>query len=198
MFSFMKGYGAVTGVDIDKSPVYSARSFSQGHGADNTNFAISSLDALPFDDNTYDIIILRDVVEQIPRHLVANSLRVCKRVLKKDGRICISLPPWSWVFASHLDEYIGIPWCHLIFSSQSLVNVLTSMNPHKRFGELSEVEHFRELNRVSIDEFKRHINDIQFKVIHFRLRMILGLRFLQYIPFLNTYFTSRVIAVLSK
>ena len=36
MFSFMKGYGAVTGVDIDKSPVYSARSFSQGHSADNT------------------------------------------------------------------------------------------------------------------------------------------------------------------
>ena len=36
MFSFRKGYGAVTGVDIDKSPVYFARSFSQGHGADNT------------------------------------------------------------------------------------------------------------------------------------------------------------------
>ena len=94
---------------------------------------------------------------------MANSLRVCKRVLKKDGRICISLPPWSWVFASRLDENIGIPWCHLIFSSQSLVNVLTSMNSHKRFGELSEVEHFQEPSRVSIDELKKHVNGIRFK-----------------------------------
>jgi len=192
------GCKSITGIDIDSNHIHLAHSYNRSSNANNTDFALSSLDALPFDDNTFDVIILRDVFEHIPRSTVAIALSECRRVLKENGRFCISFPPWSYIYASHLFEYISIPWCHLIFSSETLVSVLGSMNPHDRFGVLSEIEHFQELNRVSIKEFKNQIHDSQFKVVYFHLRMIMNQNLLSYIPFLNTYLTSRVIAVLSK
>lgn len=189
---------SVTGIDIDKKHLRYAKSFAKKEQISNAYFALTSLAALPFDDNTFDIVMLRDVAEHIPRPLLFQAFEECKRVLKKEGRFCISFPPWSYAFAAHLDEYIRIPWCHFLFRSETLVNVLNTMKPHERFGDLTNREHFDELSRLTIKEFKNIIRTLNFKVIHFRLRMLMNLRILNYVPFFRQYFASRVIAVLSK
>ena len=95
-----------------------------------------------------------------------NALKECKRVIKPNGRICLEFPPWTSWDASHLYDYIYIPWCQLVFSTETMVNVIKTMNPKPRYGKLSVVEHFLELNRLTITEFKGIILELNFKVIN--------------------------------
>ncbi|RXK00105.1 SAM-dependent methyltransferase [Arcobacter sp. CECT 8986] len=64
-----------------------------------------SADNIPVDDNTFDIIILAEVVEHLENPI--DVLQECYRVLKKDERIIITIP---FLNALHADPYDFQRW----------------------------------------------------------------------------------------
>ena len=167
-------------------------------GATKGQFKIADLNSLPFESNQFDLVFLNDVVEHVRRTILIKTLEEYKRLIKPNGKICLEFPPWTSWDASHLYDTIYIPWCQLFFSDQTLVSVIKILNPKPRFGKLSVVEHFQELNRITILEFWDIIGKLGFRVISSDRRMIKRKNFLKNIPFLNKYLTTWVVAILSK
>lgn len=192
------GCKSIIGIDVDENHIEYANEFTKKKGVLNAKFMVGSLNALPFESNKFDIVFLNAVVEHIRRPMLINALQECKRVVKVNGRICIDFPPWTSAYAAHLYDYIRIPWCQLVFSSETLIEVTKRMKPKPRHGKLSYIEHFQELNHITAKEFKDIIKKLDFKVINYEVLMLLNIRILRFIPFFSKYFASRVVAVLSK
>lgn len=198
IFYAKKGCQSIIGIDKDENHITYAKEFAKKKDVLNAKFILGSLDSLPFRSNKFDIIFLNDVTEHIKKPILIKALAECKRIIKPNGRICIEFPPWTSPYASHLYDYIYTPWCQLLFSDRTLINVTKRMKPEPRHGKLTVIEHFQELNHITIEEFEDIIKKLDFKIINLEYRMIKNINILRYIPLLNKYLTSRVVAVLSK
>jgi ubiquinone/menaquinone biosynthesis C-methylase UbiE len=199
IFYSEQGCKSIIGLDIDEKRIGLAKEFAAKKNSTNTRFMVGSIAEMPFEDNTFDYIFMNDVVEHIARPILIDALKECKRVIKPGGKICLEFPPWTSFDASHLYDYIYTPWCQLFFSSKTLINVVNKLAPEQTtLGKLSIVEHFEELNRITIKEFKQMVNDIGFKVVLMKPNVIFGIAFFGYIPFFNKYLTKRYMAILSK
>jgi ubiquinone/menaquinone biosynthesis C-methylase UbiE len=91
-----EGYGAhliaktakrVYGVDIDPDVV---RNSNFKYKADNLSFNEGDIKSIPFEENTFDIIVCFETIEHIDYHELA--IRELKRVLKTNGVLIISTP----------------------------------------------------------------------------------------------------------
>ena len=51
-------------------------------------------DELPFKDKTFDLVLLRGVLQHIPTEKKLKSLQEMRRVLKNGGIVYIMIPPW--------------------------------------------------------------------------------------------------------
>lgn len=194
-----KGCKSITGIDIDESRIQNAKDFALKKNAPNVNFIVGSLMNLPFENDTFDFIVMNDVFEHVDRKILIKALEECKRVIKPSGKICLEFPPWSSYDAAHLYDYIYIPWCQVFFSTKTLVNVINKINPDKpRMGKLTVVEHFLELNRITIKGSKKMFLDLNFKIISFEPVMLLKIKLFKFIPFFHKYLTRRMTAVLEK
>lgn len=186
----------IIGIDMDENHINCAKEFTFEKGPLNTDFITGNLSNMPFKSNSFDIIFLNDVVEHIRGPILINALSECKRVVKVNGKICLEFPPWTSPFAAHMN--IIIPWCHLFLSEEALINLNQRTKPKPRLGKLSNIEHFLELNRITIKEFKDIIRNLDFKVIYYEDVMLKNIKILNHIPIYDKYLTSRVVAVLSK
>ena len=85
-------YGQVTGVDTNSRPLEVAR--QRGLQVQE-----GSADDLPFDDNTFDLVTLLDVVEHVPNeHGVFGE---CYRVLKPGGKLMVTVPALMWLWSNN-------------------------------------------------------------------------------------------------
>lgn len=179
------GCKSIIGIDIDETRIKYSNQFAKRKETSNVQFKTADVSALPFDSNRFDVIFLNDVVEHISRSALMSALKECKRVIKPNGRICLEFPPWTSWDASHLYDTIYIPWCQLIFSTETLVSVIKTMNPKPGFSKLSVIDHFLELNRLTIPEFKDIIQELNFKVINTYQLMIKSKKVLKHLPIIN-------------
>lgn len=194
-----KGCRKIIGVDIDENRIGHARNFQRKQNAPNVEFMVADLSRTPFPDNSFDIIFLNDVFEHIERPILSMVLAECKRMIKPGGSICMEFPPWTSFDASHLYDHIYIPWCQNIFSERTLVNVLNHMQVGRPVvGKLSVVDHFLELNRITIGESRRLFEEHGFKILRFEQIMLKQIRAFRKLPVLHAYLTRRVVAILSK
>lgn len=194
-----KGCRRIIGVDIDENRIGHARNFLRKMNASNVEFQVGDLSKMEFEDNTFDLIFLNDVFEHIERPILKAVLTECKRVLKPGGKICMEFPPWTSFDAGHLYDHIYIPWCQNIFSDRTLINVIEHLEVGQPVvGKLSVVDHYKELNRITIKEARMLFDQQRFKVIRFDQVMLKNITFLKQIPWLHAYLTRRVVAILSK
>lgn len=198
LYCAQHGARYVVGLDNDLYHVRYAAKFTNANKTGNLRFMVGSLRALPFPSDSFDVALLNGVVEHIRRPDLQPALVECQRVLKPGGLLCALFPPWTSPSAGHVYDYIHIPWCQLLFSRATIVAALEKLDPAPRFGRLSYIEHFLELNGITISEFKRLATENGYEMVAFRLKMVKGLNFLSRIPVVNKYLTSHVIAVLRK
>jgi ubiquinone/menaquinone biosynthesis C-methylase UbiE len=198
-FYSQKGVSKVVGVDFNPKSIDTA---VQNFGnTPNVEFLCGSIVQLPFVDNTFDYVILNDVVEHIERPILEAALKELMRVVKQDGRILLEFPPWTSHDASHLYDYISVPWCQLFFSDETLKTVVRKIANER--GDSDErvdklLKDFDELNRITFSESKSMFKKLNFKVIRHDKWVFFNLKFLRYIPFFNKYLTKRVFAILAK
>jgi SAM-dependent methyltransferase len=198
LYCAQRGARYVVGLENDLYHVRYAAKFTQAKRAHHLRFMVGNLRTLPFPPDLFDVVLLNGVVEHIRRPDLQPALVECRRVLKPGGVLCALFPPWTSPSAGHVYDYIHIPWCQLFFSRATIVAALQKLNPAPRFGRLSYVEHFLELNGITIGEFKRLVSEVGYEVLAFRLKMVKGLNFMSKIPVVNKYLTSHVVAVLRK
>jgi SAM-dependent methyltransferase len=60
-------------------------------------------DAIPFQDQRFDLICMFDVLEHIDQD--TETLIAIKRLLAKNGRILITVPAYQWLWSAH-DEFL--------------------------------------------------------------------------------------------
>jgi ubiquinone/menaquinone biosynthesis C-methylase UbiE len=136
----VENYGCrVVGVDIKENMIESARNWAQRKGAEHkTDFRVADAQELPFEDDTFDILICESVNIFIPDK--AKAAREYKRVIKPGGAIGLNEPifikPPSPAAKKILQEFVGheiLPpadWEALI-SDISLSNIITKTYPIK-------------------------------------------------------------------
>ncbi|WP_122894006.1 glycosyltransferase [Arcobacter peruensis] len=79
----------VTGIDISKEAIEFSR---ENYINKNLIYEVSSIERLPFDDNSFDVIVSFETIEHVNEKVQSMFLKECKRVLKEDGFLIISTP----------------------------------------------------------------------------------------------------------
>lgn len=114
----------VFGVDVDAERVH--------QGAQHVpNLALSLGEYLPFADETFDVVLLHEVIEHVTDDLA--TLREVRRVLRPDGRAVIFCPNRLYPFETH-GVFLGRRY---VFGNVPLVNWLPDIArdwlvPHAR------------------------------------------------------------------
>jgi ubiquinone/menaquinone biosynthesis C-methylase UbiE len=94
MFHHLARYGDVVGVDNNPKPLAVAR--ERGYEVKE-----GTAEALPFEDETFDLVALLDTVEHCPDDMAV--LRECYRVCTPGGHVVITVPAFMWLW-SHNDD----------------------------------------------------------------------------------------------
>jgi len=83
------GARSVTGVEPTDADLATARRHITDERA---TFAVAGADWLPFDDDSFDTIVMWEVLEHIPKHSEPVAFRELARVLRPGGRFYLSTP----------------------------------------------------------------------------------------------------------
>ena len=80
--------GTVVGVDFTDAQIENARRLAERNGIDNVRFVEASIDGLPFDDGSFDVVISNGVINLSPvKHRVFAE---AARVLRPGGRLALA------------------------------------------------------------------------------------------------------------
>jgi ubiquinone/menaquinone biosynthesis C-methylase UbiE len=80
--------GRVTGIDMTPEMLARARAAAEEMGATNVDFVESEVEQLPFDDESFDVVISNGVIDLIPdKDAVFSEIY---RVLEPSGRIQVA------------------------------------------------------------------------------------------------------------
>lgn len=83
-------FGTAEGVDVSPE----ALSFCQARGLENVK--LGAAEALPYDDNSFDLVTGLDVVEHLDDDLA--GLKEMRRVLRRDGRSVLFVPAFMFLW----------------------------------------------------------------------------------------------------
>ncbi len=93
-----EGYGSnilvetakqVYGLDLDEKTVLAAE---KKYGSEKLKYVAGSIAKLPFEENTFDVIISFETIEHVDGDLQQNFLEEIERVLKPNGMLIMSTP----------------------------------------------------------------------------------------------------------
>ncbi len=186
------GASKVTGIDIRIDPEKSARLLAS-HPFRGCELAVMDAEKMTFGDETFDVAISCGSFEHFNEPY--SVLKECKRVVKANGRICLTSGVWSHPWGAHMNFFTRVPWVQFIFSESTIMNVRRCYRGDgaKRFCEVEGG-----LNRMGIRQFQDIVSELDLRIEYLRLVPVKGLSCLARIPGINEFFTSLVIAVLRK
>lgn len=78
---------SVTGLDISQDSVIEAR---RRYGKENVQYVVGDCYALPFDDESFDVVVANEMIEHVEDH--DGLIKEIKRVLRPNGRFLVSTP----------------------------------------------------------------------------------------------------------
>lgn len=171
------GAAHVTGVDIVEHYKKEAEDFASRLGyAEKFDFIIGDAAHLPFENNTFDTIIMNDFMEHISEP--ENALREGLRLLKQGGRIYINFPPYYHPTGAHMSDVIGIPWVHMFFSEKTLISAYKQLvsglpDEQERISlristGINGQEQIGYINKMTLKRFQRIIKTLGISPVYYR------------------------------
>jgi len=115
------GYQNLYGIDLSDEDIIHAKEM-------NTNSHIECIDAFSYlknKSNTFDVIILKAVLEHVPKEDIFPLLNLIHSSLNSGGMVVIDVPNMDWLFASH-ERYMD--YTHETgFTRESIAQVLRNV-----------------------------------------------------------------------
>jgi 2-polyprenyl-3-methyl-5-hydroxy-6-metoxy-1,4-benzoquinol methylase len=88
-FALSNGAGSIVGVEPTEDDLATARAWIQD---DRASFQVVGATALPFADASFDIVVMWEVLEHLPRQSEPTAFAEVARVLRPGGRLFLSTP----------------------------------------------------------------------------------------------------------
>lgn len=172
------GAAHVTGIDIFPDYAERAQAFAKKKNLDDVfSFQLADATKLPFEDNSFDTIIMNDFIEHVSDP--ESALKEALRVLSVGGRIYTNFPPYYHPYGAHLSDAIGMPWVHCFFSDDSLIRVYKKKVAEFPDGadrirfRFSKDENGKEyisyINRMTISRFEGILQRLQITPVFYEL-----------------------------
>jgi ubiquinone/menaquinone biosynthesis C-methylase UbiE len=202
------GVNKIYGIDRVESYKDQAEALANAKGvSDRFEFVTGDASALPFPDDLFDTIIMNDFMEHASNPQAV--LKECHRALKKGGKLYVNSPPYYHPYGAHMSDAIGIPWVHIFFSEETLINTYKDLVKNLPDGEdriklrFSKDENGKEyisyINKMTIKKFRQWIGSTPFSCVYYReIPLRDSLSFLAKFPPTKEYFVKMVVAVLEK
>jgi SAM-dependent methyltransferase len=141
----------------------------------NLRFVAEDANFLPFEDNSFDVVVSWGSVEHIAGGYL-QALREVKRVLKPDGLFMVAPGLFYSNIGHHLTEFSSEPFFHLKKSEHEIRDLVLKTPPKyiDRSGEFSSNEQFyqwyTELNRITVANFEKEMRALEFAPWRIALR----------------------------
>lgn len=171
------GAEKVTGVDIVAHYESEANALAEELGyRDKFEFRCASAYELPFEDGSFDTIIMNDFMEHVADP--ERTLKEARRLISPTGAIYINFPPYYHPFGAHLSDVINMPWVHLFFSEKMLVKAYKELvkglpDEQERIdlrisrNEKGE-EYFGYINKMTLKRFHGILNRLNITPAYYR------------------------------
>jgi ubiquinone/menaquinone biosynthesis C-methylase UbiE len=192
------------GVDIEHGVLKVARDSAPDVAA----FAGADAGKLPFADGTFDVVVSDDGFDHFKE--TGEVLREIVRVLKPGGVAFVTFVPYYSRECSHMNEYLRVPWHHVLFSRRTIRQALELVADEEartdpdasaaRSGVDGVFDTFtNKLSRLSIRRFRRLLRDVHgARLVRLRTMSRMRLRPLTYVPLVEEFVADTVCCVLEK
>ena len=169
------------------------------------------MDALNMDfwDNSFDIVIMSDVLEHIPQ--TERLVSEVHRVTKKWWKILFDFAPYYHYYGHHIWDRINIPWIHVFFTDNFMADLYeASLDwfPDKekrldlRVSQIANKRVFTYLNKISRKKFENIISKYEemwvFENCTISYFMLKNIDFFSKIPIIREIFIRHIVWVLKK
>jgi ubiquinone/menaquinone biosynthesis C-methylase UbiE len=111
--------GTVTGLDVEPRALEVARKNIPG-----ATFVEASVFEMPFQDASFDVVTLFEVIEHLPTGTEPEALSEVARVLRPGGHLVLSTP--SWTLRSRLLDPAYLLTGHRHYAASSLITLLSA------------------------------------------------------------------------
>jgi SAM-dependent methyltransferase len=138
----------VHGLDIDQHHVNVANKLKEKYQQTNVEFECRDVLKNPI-QKSYDFIFMNDVAEHIPLSVLEAIYTQFSKILKPEGILFVTYPPWKSPYASHVNHVIKLPWVQ--FLPQPIVKAWIKKKNHPIVGDLESdlVEAYDGLNHLT-------------------------------------------------
>ncbi|MCH5187456.1 MAG: class I SAM-dependent methyltransferase [Oscillospiraceae bacterium] len=202
------GAEKVYGIDVVEAYAEQSAALAKEKGFESKfEFRLCDAAATDFPDNFFDTIIMNDSMEHVAEP--EKVLSECYRVLKKDGRLFVNFCPYYHPFGAHLSDAIGIPWVHMFFGEQTMIDaykLLINDVPDRdsriafRFSKKPDGgDTISYINHMTIKRFNKILSASPFKVKYYRevpLRSVFTIP--AKLPLFREMFVKMTVAILIK
>ncbi len=202
------GVERIVGVEILGKYRDEAEQLARKYGMeDKFEFVCADASKTPFEDETFDTIIMNDAMEHVDEP--EKVLEECYRILKKNGRLYLNFPPYNHPYGAHLSDAIGMPWVHVFFSEKTLIETYKELvrdlpdgkeRIEFRIGKKADgTEYFSYINKMTIKRAKTILQNSSFNVEYYSEEPLRNIfRYPARLPVLKEFLVKMVVCVLRK
>jgi len=210
--------GEVIGLEIDERMAQPSLAYAREMQNDEVGFVVGLAEALPFADDSFDLIFCYDVMEHVADP--EQTLRATYRVLRPGGHLLLVFPPYFHPTGAHLEGYVSrVPYANLLFPASVLRRAIDEILAERNDGyhpqPLRPGDKLYGLNGTTIHRFEQLLQQSAFEVEGLELLPLMSqanrkyeawrmryyawiFRLLPRLPLLREIFTHRIVVALRK
>lgn len=208
VFYASQGVKKITGVEILGKYKDEAEELARKYNmSDKFSFICADASKTPFDDETFDTIIMNDAMEHVDEP--EKVLDECYRILKGNGKLYLNFPPYNHPYGAHLSDAIGIPWVHVFFSEKTLIETYKELVKDLPDGKDRIIfridkrpdgtEYFSYINKMTIKRFQKIMKKSKFNVEYYKEEPLRNIfKYPARLPLFKEFLVKMVVCVLSK
>jgi ubiquinone/menaquinone biosynthesis C-methylase UbiE len=137
IFSFAPNVKEAVGIDMDKGFIDICNMKKECYGAKNVEFVHSKSEKIPFEDETFDLVMPKTVLEHVED--VDEAIKEQARVTKVGGQVYVECPNYMWIKEGHynswmlplMPKWLFRPWLKLQGKNPEFLMHIQYVTPRK-------------------------------------------------------------------